>query len=140
MDVISVRVPKELKRMMKEINVNWSEEIRRFIEEKIKEYRKLKALEEIDSMLSDLSVLYGKVSKDQANRMFRALEKLKEVVVFERFENYLKNAVKIAVDKKVTVYDSLYIAQAKKVGKLLTSDDRQGRIAEEFGIDVVFIE
>ncbi len=54
MDVISVRVPKELKRMMKEIDINWSEEIRKFIEKRIREYRKLRALEEIDSMLSDI--------------------------------------------------------------------------------------
>jgi len=64
MDVISVRVPKELKRMMKEINVNWSEEIRRFIEEKIKEYRKLKALEEIDSMLSDIPEVRAGTAKN----------------------------------------------------------------------------
>ena len=54
MDVISVRVPKELKRLMKQIDINWSEEIRRFIERKVKEYRRLKALEEIDSLLSDV--------------------------------------------------------------------------------------
>ena len=54
MDVISVRVPKELKRMTKEVNINRSEEIRAFIERKIKEYRKLRALEEIDSLFSDI--------------------------------------------------------------------------------------
>ncbi len=59
-----MRVPKELKRMMKEINVNWSEEIRRFIEEKIKEYRKLKALEEIDSMLSDIPEVRAGTAKN----------------------------------------------------------------------------
>ncbi len=54
MDVISVRVPRELKKMMKEVNINWSEEIRKFIEKRIREYRRLKALEEIDSLLSDI--------------------------------------------------------------------------------------
>ena len=54
MDVISVRVPRELKKMMKEININWSEEIRKFIEKRIREHRKLRALEEIDSILSDI--------------------------------------------------------------------------------------
>lgn len=54
MDVISVRVPRELKKMMKEMDINWSEEIRKFIEKRIRKYRKLKALEEIDSMLSDI--------------------------------------------------------------------------------------
>ncbi len=54
MDVISVRVPKELKKMMKEVDINWSEEIRKFIEKRVREYRRLKALEEIDSLLSDI--------------------------------------------------------------------------------------
>lgn len=64
MDVISVRVPKELKKMMKEININWSEEIRKFIEKKVKEYRKLKALEEIDTMLSDIPEVKAGTAKD----------------------------------------------------------------------------
>nr|WP_231487605.1 hypothetical protein [Archaeoglobus fulgidus] len=39
---------------MKEIDINWSGEIRKFIKTKIREYRK-KALEEINAMLSNLS-------------------------------------------------------------------------------------
>lgn len=54
MDVISFRIPKELKKSMKEIGINWSEEIRKFIEAKVREYRRKKALEEIDAMLSGL--------------------------------------------------------------------------------------
>lgn len=49
-----MRVPKELKRMMKEVDINWSEEIRKFIEKRVREYKRLKALEEIDSLLSDI--------------------------------------------------------------------------------------
>lgn len=54
MDVISFRIPKDLKKSMKEIDVNWSEEIRKFIEAKVREKRRNKALEEIDAMLSGL--------------------------------------------------------------------------------------
>ena len=54
MDVISFRIPKELKRSMKEIEINWSEEIRKFIEKKVREYKRMKALEEIDTMLASL--------------------------------------------------------------------------------------
>lgn len=53
-DVVSFRIPPELKKRMKEIDINWSEEIRKFIETKIREYRKKKALEEINAMLSNL--------------------------------------------------------------------------------------
>jgi len=53
--VVSFRIPPELKKRMKEIDINWSEEIRKFIEAKSREYRKKKALEEINAMLSNLS-------------------------------------------------------------------------------------
>ena len=98
------------------------------------------ALAEVSNAIWKHSVLYGEVSKKQANKMFKALEKLRDVVIFEPFEKYLGNAVKIAMDKKITVYDALYIAQARDMGKLITSDDRQKRVAEELGIDVIFIE
>ncbi|AAB90641.1 type II toxin-antitoxin system VapB family antitoxin [Archaeoglobus fulgidus] len=53
--MVSFRIPPELKKRMKEIDINWSEEIRKFIEAKSREYRKKKALEEINAMLSNLS-------------------------------------------------------------------------------------
>jgi len=52
--VVSLRVPKELKKRMKDIDINWSEEIREFIEAKVREYKKKKALEEIDGMLKNI--------------------------------------------------------------------------------------
>ncbi len=45
--VITIRIPKELKEKMKKININWSEEIRRFIEEKIRSYELLETFEKI---------------------------------------------------------------------------------------------
>jgi len=45
--VITIRIPRELKEKMKKVNVNWSEEIRRFIEERIKRFELLEAFEEI---------------------------------------------------------------------------------------------
>lgn len=98
------------------------------------------ALAEVSNAIWKHSVLYGMISKKQANKMFKALEKLRDVVIFEPSEKYLGNVVKIAMDKKITVYDALYIAQARDMGKLITSDDKQRMIAEELGIDVIFIE
>jgi len=54
MEVISFRIPSELKKEMKKIDINWSEEIRKFIEAKVREYKRKKALEEIDAMLENL--------------------------------------------------------------------------------------
>lgn len=47
--VITIRISKELREKMKKININWSEEIRRFIENKIKSYELLEVFEEIRS-------------------------------------------------------------------------------------------
>jgi hypothetical protein len=35
MEVISFRIPKELKKSVNELEINWSEEVRRFIEDKV---------------------------------------------------------------------------------------------------------
>ncbi len=98
------------------------------------------ALAEVSNAIWKHIVLYGRISREQANKMFKALEKLSNVITFELLEKYLENAVKIAMDNNITVYDALYIAQAKKIGKLLTSDEGQRKIAEELGISVIFIE
>jgi len=64
MAVISVRIPDELKAKMKEYNINWSEEIRAFIERKIKNEEKAKLLDEIDSFLENVPELErGKATK-----------------------------------------------------------------------------
>ena len=39
---------------MKEVKINWSEEIRAFIEEKVREYTRIRKLKEIDEMLSGI--------------------------------------------------------------------------------------
>jgi predicted DNA-binding protein len=54
MEVISFRIPKELKKRLKEVKLNWSEEVRNFIEERVREYKREKALKEIDDLLKDL--------------------------------------------------------------------------------------
>ncbi len=45
--VITVRVPKELKEKMKRLKVNWSEEIRNYLERRVQEYEFLEVLEEV---------------------------------------------------------------------------------------------
>ncbi|WP_457741871.1 type II toxin-antitoxin system VapB family antitoxin [Thermococcus sp.] len=57
MAVISVRVPDELKEKMKKYDINWSEEIRRFIELRVREIDKEKLLDEIDSFLENVPEL-----------------------------------------------------------------------------------
>ncbi len=54
-EVVSFRIPRDLKDKMKKIDTNWSEEIRRFIELRVKEYTRRKKLEEIDEMLKRIT-------------------------------------------------------------------------------------
>lgn len=59
--------------------------------------------------------------------------------MLESDENYIDKAVEIAIDHALTVYDSLCIAQAlHKKTPLLTSDEKQAKIAEKIGIYTIF--
>lgn len=54
--VISVRVPRRLKEEMDRLSgyVNWSEEIRRFLEERVRELRRKRVLEEARRVIKRL--------------------------------------------------------------------------------------
>ncbi|HIQ13667.1 MAG TPA: hypothetical protein EYH44_04730 [Thermoprotei archaeon] len=47
--VISIRLPKDLVNRMRRFEINWSEEIRKFIEERVKSYELLESIQEIKS-------------------------------------------------------------------------------------------
>ena len=49
--VITVRVPRELKEEMRKLNINWSEEIRKFIARRIDEELRKRRIEEALAML-----------------------------------------------------------------------------------------
>lgn len=70
--VISVRIPRRLKEKMDLLkgDINWSDEIRRFIEAKVEEYWKLKVLREVRSVIEQLpevprGTVTGYVRKDR---------------------------------------------------------------------------
>lgn len=54
MKVVSFRIPEELKKEMEKLDVNWSEDVRKFIESKVKDYRRRRALAEMDALLAKL--------------------------------------------------------------------------------------
>ncbi len=47
-DVVSIRVPRELKKKMKKYRIDWSSEIRRFIEERVKVLEFLELLDKVE--------------------------------------------------------------------------------------------
>jgi len=54
--------------------------------------------------------------------------------------DYVEPALRIALERGVTLYDSLYIAQARRYGELLTSDRGQAEVAAELGVRVHLVE
>ncbi len=53
-DVISIRIPKELKKKMKEYDINWKDYLIEAIEDKIKQFEAEKILEELEDMNREL--------------------------------------------------------------------------------------
>ncbi len=55
---VSFRIPREVKKKMDELRgtINWSEEIRRFIERRIMEIEQVKALNELEKLVESLPV------------------------------------------------------------------------------------
>lgn len=52
----TVRIPRGLKERMRGLDVEWSEEVRGFIEERIKRLELMKALEEVGSRAEERAV------------------------------------------------------------------------------------
>ena len=86
---------------------------------------------------------YRLITGEQALGLYEQMRKLieEEVVILEPNEKYLREALKIAVDYDIPIYDSLFLAQARNLkAKLITSDKRQMNVAREIGMEVVYIE
>ncbi|MHA1263353.1 MAG: type II toxin-antitoxin system VapC family toxin [Candidatus Freyarchaeota archaeon] len=85
--------------------------------------------------------MYKVVSRKEAEIMLSALWKIKEsVVTFAPPEDYLMDAMHIALSERIPIYDALYLAQAKEFGKLLTSDKKQLTVARKIGIRTEYME
>lgn len=53
--VLSIRIPRRLKEAMKELkDVNWRDEIVKFLTERVEYYRRLKVLEEVSRIVEKL--------------------------------------------------------------------------------------
>mgnify|MGYP000244580404 CR=1 FL=1 len=82
------------------------------------------------------------IDKDIANNLFKLLFSFIEskVLTLEPETKFPESAFKIAIDNEITLYDAIYLAQAKQYGELLTSDKNQSKVAEALGIKAHFIE
>jgi len=86
---------------------------------------------------------YRLITREQAIGLYKQMRKLieEEVIILEPSEKYLREALEIAVDYDLPIYDSLFLAQARNLkAKLITSDRRQRDVAGETGLGIVYIE
>ncbi len=84
----------------------------------------------------------GETSLEEAKIMLKALKEiLNSAVKVEGEIIYMDEAVKIAFNRDVTIYDSLYIAMAKEKGlKLLTADETQAHAAAAENIATIILK
>ncbi len=110
--------------------------------------RKMKLLYSIDHIIKEVGNAIWKhyylrkiIKQDEALKLYKAFLKLveKEVIILEPETKYAYTALRIALKNGITLYDSLYIAQARKHGELLTSDKKQAEIAAKLNIKVHLI-
>lgn len=99
------------------------------------------AVKEVANAIWRRVTLMGDVSLEKAPVILGDLLELKRVALrVEPQDPYLGQALRIAIENRVTVYDSLFIAQAlAKKAALATSDERQGRVAERLNVKVEYI-
>jgi predicted nucleic acid-binding protein len=76
-------------------------------------------------------VMRKEISLEEAKSMFEAVKEiLNKAVIIENEMDYIDEAFEISIKRNVTVYDSLYIALAKKKKlELLTADEIQAQVA-----------
>jgi len=119
---------------------NW-EEVGLYIKERRPLYSVEHILKEVGNAIWKHCYLKRIIDENTAIKLYQVLLKLMEVkvVILEPEEIYLQEALQIALNQGITLYDSLYLVQAQKYGELLTSDKKQAEIAVKLGIKVHFI-
>jgi len=99
-------------------------------------------LKEVANALWKHAYLRKMITMSLALELYSLVEKLTETraIIIENERTYLPRALQLALQYGLTIYDSLYIAQAEKHGKLLTSDATQARVASGLGIETLLID
>ena len=64
-----------------------------------------------------------------------------DVLRLEPALSYLREALEISLRYRITIYDTLFIAQASSLNvKLVTSDRKYVEVAQDLGVETIFIE
>lgn len=84
----------------------------------------------------------GAASPEEARTMLKALKEIVERAVKVEGElTYIDEAAKITFNQNISIYDSLYVAMAKKKGlKLLTADKTQENAATAEKVPTILLK
>lgn len=99
------------------------------------------AMEEVANAIWRRITLLADISIEKAFTLLSdLLEMKKTLLIVEPQDHYLNQALKIAVENKISIYDALFIAQAiTKQATLVSSDREQCRVAEKLNIEVIYV-
>jgi predicted nucleic acid-binding protein len=99
------------------------------------------AMEEVVNVIWRRITLLADISIEKAFILLSdLLEMKKTLLIVEPQDHYLNQALKIAVENKISIYDVLFIAQAiTKQATLVSSDREQCRVAEKLNIEVIYV-
>ena len=97
---------------------------------------------EVTNAIWKYAIKFKLITRRQAVRLQEHVERLIEegVIALEPSVRYLSEALSIALNHLIPVYDSLFLAQTKRLeAKLVTSDRKQKKIAENMGLKVIYL-
>lgn len=79
------------------------------------------------------------ISETDAVRLYGLLDSMINVnIVIEPEEDYIEEALRMALEHRITVYDAIYLALAKEKNvPLLTLDEKQAQTARKLGIETI---
>ncbi|MEM0439137.1 MAG: PIN domain nuclease [Desulfurococcaceae archaeon] len=117
------------------------EEISRYIREMRPLVTIDHALKEVANGILKHKKLYSMIGDDKIIRLYRGFLELVRtgVIIIEPEDKYIAEALEIALNHDISIYDSLYISLALKYGELLTCDARQAEVASKLGVKVYYI-
>jgi len=99
-------------------------------------------LKEVANALWKHATLRKMIPASVAMELYSLVEMLAETrtLIVEDERIYMLRALELALEHSLPVYDMLYVAQAEKYGKLVTSDSEQAKVASKLGIETLLVE
>ena len=99
------------------------------------------AVKEVANAIWRRTRLLGDISEQKAVTLLNDLLEIKRNILrTEQQDQYIQHALNISLRHRITLYDSLFIAQAaSKKATLITSDKKQHEVAVKLSVDTLLV-